>query len=139
LASLGVEQIFHKVKIKPGNPLWFGRKDKAVVFGLPGNPVSVQVGFKVFIEPYIRACFNLEKVNSYYFELSEDKKSRSAFTEYFACKLKSSNNKTILIPNNINSSGDISATLYSDGIAIHPEGIETLSKGTMVEFLFWNN
>ncbi len=63
LISLGVKELFHRVQIKPGAPLWFGAlPNGTVVFGLPGNPVSVQVAFKVFIEPYIRACFGMEKI-----------------------------------------------------------------------------
>jgi len=37
----GVQQIFHRVKQRPGKPLYFGVKDKIPVFGLPGNPSSV--------------------------------------------------------------------------------------------------
>lgn len=37
----GVEQIFHKVKQKPGKPLYFGKKQDQLIFGLPGNPSSV--------------------------------------------------------------------------------------------------
>lgn len=36
-----VEQIFHKIKQKPGKPLYFGKKDEKLIFGLPGNPSSV--------------------------------------------------------------------------------------------------
>ncbi len=59
LQDLGVEQVFHKVQIKPGKPLWFGvagksgEADKAdqptLVFGLPGNPVSSFVCFELFV------------------------------------------------------------------------------------------
>ncbi|MBU3915287.1 molybdopterin molybdotransferase MoeA, partial [bacterium] len=55
LAKNGVETVFHHVKVKPGKPLWFGKKgSKTYVFGLPGNPVSVQTCFRVFVEPLIR-------------------------------------------------------------------------------------
>lgn len=37
----GVEKIFHKLKQKPGKPIYFGKKNEKVVFGLPGNPASV--------------------------------------------------------------------------------------------------
>ncbi len=37
----GVEQVFHKLKQKPGKPIFFGLQDEKVVFGLPGNPASV--------------------------------------------------------------------------------------------------
>ncbi len=31
--------------LKPGGPTWFGTHDETLVFGLPGNPVSVMVTF----------------------------------------------------------------------------------------------
>ncbi|RCS52675.1 molybdopterin molybdenumtransferase MoeA [Bremerella cremea] len=53
LTAHGVEQIFHKVCIKPGKPLWFGKRVSAgkttLVFGLPGNPVSSLVCFHLFV------------------------------------------------------------------------------------------
>lgn len=57
LQELGVREVFHKVRIKPGKPLWFGvgpsRKERppALVFGLPGNPLSGLVNFLVFVAP----------------------------------------------------------------------------------------
>lgn len=61
LAELGVRQVFHKVNLKPGKPLWFGvREDgdhvarSTLVFGLPGNPVSSLVCFELFVRPALR-------------------------------------------------------------------------------------
>jgi molybdopterin molybdotransferase len=61
LAELGVEQVFHKVRLKPGKPLWFGvlacappRQRATLVFGLPGNPVSSLVCFELFVRPAIQ-------------------------------------------------------------------------------------
>jgi molybdopterin molybdotransferase len=57
LAGLGVRRVFHKVRLKPGKPLWFGvgptRADRpgTLVFGLPGNPVSSLVVFLLFVRP----------------------------------------------------------------------------------------
>jgi molybdopterin molybdotransferase len=61
LADVGVEPHFHKVEMKPGKPIFFGtwQKDdrKALVFGLPGNPVSSLVCFELFVRPAIaRLC-----------------------------------------------------------------------------------
>ncbi|MET0635668.1 MAG: gephyrin-like molybdotransferase Glp [Chitinophagaceae bacterium] len=39
--NCGVEKVFHKVKQRPGKPLYFGMKGRVPVFGLPGNPSSV--------------------------------------------------------------------------------------------------
>ncbi len=52
LLGLGVEEVFWRVAHKPGKPLWFGVADSgALVFGVPGNPVSSLVCFELFIRP----------------------------------------------------------------------------------------
>jgi len=71
LAELGVQRVFHKVRVRPGKPVWFGYVDnslaagdgvqspsnsqgassKTLVFGLPGNPVSSLVGLLLFVRP----------------------------------------------------------------------------------------
>jgi len=53
LARQGVREIFWKVDIKPGKPLYFGKAGRTLVFGLPGNPVSVFVTFEEFVRPAI--------------------------------------------------------------------------------------
>ena len=59
LAELGVDEVFHKVALRPGKPLWFGVKKfddrQVLVFGLPGNPVSSFVCFELFARPAIAA------------------------------------------------------------------------------------
>jgi molybdopterin molybdotransferase len=54
LQELGVQQVFHKAAFKPGQPVWFGSRGETLVFGLPGNPVSVLVCFKLFVETALR-------------------------------------------------------------------------------------
>ncbi|MCR9116324.1 MAG: molybdopterin molybdotransferase MoeA [bacterium] len=53
-AKCGVKAVFHKIRMKPGKPLWFGVAENAgkrtLVFGLPGNPVSSLVCFHVFVQ-----------------------------------------------------------------------------------------
>lgn len=55
LAELGVEAHFHKVRMKPGKPVFFGTRNGTLVFGLPGNPVSAVVCFELFVRPAIKA------------------------------------------------------------------------------------
>ena len=50
LADIGKVK-FWKVSMKPGRPLAFGSIGNAHFFGLPGNPVSVMVGFHQFVSP----------------------------------------------------------------------------------------
>lgn len=47
----GITTLFHKVKQKPGKPVFFGRKGKKLVFGLPGNPASVLTCFYLYVAP----------------------------------------------------------------------------------------
>jgi molybdopterin molybdotransferase len=55
-ADLGVEEIFWGVAVKPGKPISFGVRDRTLVFGLPGNPVSSLVGALVFVATGLRAA-----------------------------------------------------------------------------------
>jgi molybdopterin molybdotransferase len=54
LADRGVE--FVKVAMQPGGPQGLGRVDGVGVVALPGNPVSSQVSFEVFVRPLLRAA-----------------------------------------------------------------------------------
>lgn len=45
LRGLDVEEVFWKVAIKPGKPLWYGVRGSTHVFNLPGNPVSALVTY----------------------------------------------------------------------------------------------
>jgi molybdopterin molybdotransferase len=49
--ACGVETGFHKVKQKPGKPLFFGMKNDVPVFGLPGNPSSVLTCYYEYVLP----------------------------------------------------------------------------------------
>ena len=51
--NLAVTQLFHKIKQRPGKPLYFGQKDNRLVFGLPGNPSSVLSCFYHYVLPAI--------------------------------------------------------------------------------------
>jgi len=55
LKELGAEIFFERVALRPGKPTVFARLGKALVFGLPGNPVSVAVTFNLFARTALRA------------------------------------------------------------------------------------
>jgi molybdopterin molybdotransferase len=54
-AELGVEEVFWGVAVRPGKPIAFGVRGRTLVFGLAGNPVSVLVGFELFVRPALLA------------------------------------------------------------------------------------
>jgi molybdopterin molybdotransferase len=44
-----VEEVFYKVKQKPGKPLYFGKTDRCYVFALPGNPAAALTCFYQYV------------------------------------------------------------------------------------------
>jgi molybdopterin molybdotransferase len=54
-AELGVREVFWRVAVRPGKPIAFGVRNRTLVFGLPGNPVSSLVGFELFVRPALLA------------------------------------------------------------------------------------
>lgn len=70
LKELKVKELFYKVKQKPGKPLYYGKKGKTTVFGLPGNPAAALSCFYI----YVRTCLELISGNKNH-HLSEFKAS----------------------------------------------------------------
>lgn len=68
-----VKKHFHRVKQKPGKPIFFGSKKDKVYFGLPGNPASVLTCYHVYVIDAIykwmgkkrRDCFTTVAMNEY--------------------------------------------------------------------------
>jgi len=49
LARYGAKEVFHGVNQKPGKPLLLARKDRQMIFGLPGNPMACHFGFHRYV------------------------------------------------------------------------------------------
>ena len=54
LKELGAEIFFERVALRPGKPTVFARLGKTLIFGLPGNPVSVAATFNLFARTALR-------------------------------------------------------------------------------------
>jgi len=54
LNELAVDEIFYKVKQKPGKPLFFGKKDNTPIFALPGNPAAALSCFYIYAYPALQ-------------------------------------------------------------------------------------
>jgi molybdopterin molybdotransferase len=50
----GITKLFHRIKQRPGKPLFFGKKNEQLVFGLPGNPSSVLTCFYEYVIPALQ-------------------------------------------------------------------------------------
>lgn len=59
----GVRQHFHRVRQKPGKPLFFGSLGEKLVFGLPGNPSSALTCFYLYIAPALERIMQLPERN----------------------------------------------------------------------------
>jgi molybdopterin molybdotransferase len=59
LGRIGFDLGFHKVAMRPGKPLIFGRMGALAVLGLPGNPVSAAVSLLLFAKPAIEAMLGI--------------------------------------------------------------------------------
>ena len=49
----GVKILFSRINVQPGKPTTFGIHPDAIVFGLPGNPVSSFTQFEMLVRPLI--------------------------------------------------------------------------------------
>lgn len=138
LRSLGVQKIFHKVSLKPGKPLWFGKKPNGpVVFGLPGNPFSSQVTFKLFIEPFLRESYKRKTLQPLYLPAAFDREKKVGLEEYLPAVVVEEEGYSRLKLCAFNGSGDITATALSDGLVKHPSGNSSIKKGDLVAFYGW--
>ncbi len=62
LAQAGCSLQFWQVAIKPGRPFVFGRRREKLLFGLPGNPVSALVTFRLLVRPALLRWQGAEQV-----------------------------------------------------------------------------
>ncbi len=146
LQSLGVKRVFHKIRLKPGKPLWFGVGPKrtnglpgSLVFGLPGNPVSGIVGFLLFVRPALRRLADRKHV----MESLVTGRLRRAFrhrgdrpTYYPAISIPTSDPALLQIELlDWGGSADLRTVAWADGFAIFPEGDRDYEAGEIVGFL----
>lgn len=142
LAELGVKQVFHKVRMKPGKPLWFGVREskgrRALVFGLPGNPVSTLVSFQLFVKPALSALAGREFTLAAPLRglLTAAIKHRGGRPTYHPCRLDHSpQGQDRVEPLAWRGSADLAALSDANGLMILPAGDYELAVGTPVDAL----
>ncbi len=142
LNQLGVTQVFHKVKVKPGKPIWFGVLEKnekrTYVFGLPGNPVSSLIGFQLFVRAAIRKMMGLPiKANqSVMAELTIDHQTRGDRPVYWPGKLITDDSPIRKVkPLLWRGSSDLFALGEAEGLIFFPAEVHKNVAGQQVRFL----
>jgi molybdopterin molybdotransferase len=146
LERLGVEKVFHKVRLKPGKPLWFGagraRADRPgpLVFGLPGNPVSGVVGFLLFVRPALRLLAgggsgSVADPAASELPLASPFAHRGDRPTYYPARLCLREGRRAIETLDWAGSADLRTVARSDGFAIFGEGERTYRQGEIVGFL----
>lgn len=131
LMKAGAKKIFHKVAIRPGKPIWFGRFEKGpVVFALPGNPFSTFVTFKLFIESFLRKSFGLEQASLLHLPFNGSRIKKTNLDEFFPVSI--AGNPAAAMPVGFNTSGDITAVMHADALAMQPIEKPELKNGDIV-------
>jgi molybdopterin molybdotransferase len=143
LREVGVQEVFHKVNLKPGKPLWFGvRRDgaaerQALVFGLPGNPVSTLVCFELFVRPAIQsmqgeAPIGLARTTA---TLGREHRQRGERPTYWPSFVREDNGTRSVMPLPWQGSGDLRTLTDANCLAFFPAGERIFAVGEQVEVL----
>ena len=86
--QLGVHCKFHKVKQKPGKPLYFGTKENTIIFGLPGNPASVVSCFYEYVLPAVRVMMHLPQEEPVSAILKNDFRKVKGLTQFLKARIE---------------------------------------------------
>ena len=134
LKRAGVEILFDKVNVQPGKPTTFGTHKKAIVFGLPGNPVSSFIQFETLVRPLINMMMghnwkaaeqNLPIALRY---------ERKSYDRMGWVPVKITENREV-VPVEFHGSAHITALPYADGIFAMRAGLKTIEKGEIVKVI----
>jgi molybdopterin molybdotransferase len=130
LDALGVEEVFWRVAMRPGRPLWFGRRDGRLVFGLPGNPVSAFVTFLLFARPALAALQGLDTTpRRERAVLGEAVPRQPRREDCIRVRLEDGR----AVPTGPQGSHQLSSMLGAQALAIVPRGEDVLPAGSEVE------
>jgi len=120
LARFDVGLLFTKVAIKPGAPLVFGRRGDKLVFGLPGNPVSAQVTFDVFVRAALLRMQGANVVSrpKVEVELLDSVKNRSGRQAYSPARVGFEKGRLVARPVASQGSADIVAHAQANALVL---------------------
>jgi molybdopterin molybdotransferase len=128
--------VFWRVAHKPGKPLWFGvAPTGALVFGLPGNPVSSLVCFELFLRPALHALQHGRAGVRPVARLAEPVARLGARDHAVRCRLAPSADGMLLHPADAQDSHLIVHAAAADAIALIDAGEGEAPAGLLVEYV----
>jgi len=139
LASLGVEMIFHKIRQRPGKPMWFGTgPNEQAVFALPGNPVSSLVCCRQYVLPALFQASGRTAPKTEMAALAEDIQFNADLTCFQPVRLGAGPNGVIsAMPVKTNTSGDFASLSGTDGYVELASEKNEFAAGTTVPLHRW--
>lgn len=143
LAAMGAEFFFTGVRMQPGKPVVFGRlpatgkQAPRYFFGLPGNPVSTMVTFRVFVAPFLAAMSGERhwQPRIAFAQLAIGVHGKPGLTRFLPARLDTTGNSPIVTAVKTQGSGDLAANARANCYLIVPEDCETLSEQQTVRVL----
>ena len=136
LLGLGVEEVFWRVAHKPGKPLWFGVAESgALVFGVPGNPVSSLVCFELFIRPALLRMQGAAMPARPVARLARSVKRLRERDHAMRCTLSPGADGMQLDPQSSQDSHLIAHAAHADAIAFIEHGDGDVPAGTLVQYV----
>ncbi|MFH5886050.1 molybdopterin molybdotransferase MoeA [Halalkalibaculum sp. DA3122] len=122
LEQNSVERLFHKVRQRPGKPFWFGRSEQAVVFALPGNPVSTFTCYYRYICPWLKRQLGMQEEKQPVAQLTEDYTFEKKLTYFLQVKISQSPEGIMqATPVKGKGSSDLANLCRADGLLELPE------------------
>jgi molybdopterin molybdotransferase len=135
--ELGVKEVFWRIALRPGKPLFFGVRDSTLVFGLPGNPVSSLVCFELFVRPALLALQGATHVQPAWITgaLGAPVERVRTRDDLIRVRFETVEGATVLLPVHGQQSHQIAITAQADALARIPMGTGELAAGTEVACL----
>lgn len=138
LLDEGIEIIFWKVNIKPGKPILFGKykneNTEKLIFGLPGNPVSTFVNFRIFIKRALDEYYG-NKEMEFFPAILENTIRKKDGKRHFICgvsRLDWDTKEIYVSQTPGQSSGNIFGLTNANCLIIFEESFNELKKGEKV-------
>jgi len=139
LKELDAEIFFERVALRPGKPTVFARlPNGTLVFGLPGNPVSVAVTFNLFARTALLAMQGVTEPAMKYESalLARSVKGNADRESYLPAQLTTNDDgELIAFPLKWGGSSDFVAFALTTALAIVPAGTRTLEANALVKVL----
>jgi molybdopterin molybdotransferase len=141
LREFRAEFFFTGALIQPGKPIVFGRLPAqngwTYFFGLPGNPVSTQVCFHLFVAPMLRALAGRTEIAPQFVEarLAEDVKGGARVTRFLPAEIAGGWDGVAVRVVGWQGSGDVVANARGNGYVVLPAGVEEFPAGLTVRVL----